>query len=89
MDNGFEKLEILGKEVDKLREKSHTLSNMTTDHEGRLTTLERDQEATDEDVRSLDKTLATLAAQNKMLKWFVGASLTVCGTVFLEYVKML
>lgn len=59
-DGNLERLESLGREVDKLRDKSHTLSNMATDHEGRISTLEKEMEENADMILSMDREVHTL-----------------------------
>ena len=93
-DNNFDRLEDVSREVIKLREKSHVLSNMLTDHEGRLFALEKDLDHAEDSIEEvsstlhvLEKNLVELTTQNKIFKWLAGGCFTVAATIFVEYLQ--
>ena len=64
----------LTSEIERLREKSHDLSNTVLNHEGRLIELE-------DDVSAIEKSLIILNEQSKILKWLLGVASAILVSV--------
>ena len=61
-------------EIERLREKSHDLSNTVLNHEGRIIELE-------DDVGGIEKTLIVLEQQSKILKYLLGVATAILVSV--------